>query len=140
MQRLAQLVVSLRVELRESNAVREELESRLLLEGESGRGKIASAPNDGDEEDDDSARLLLKEENAVLRADVDALFAEQDDLRGEEGGLGRLCRRIRGRGATEHERWLAETKFESAVFVYNYPKKILTVDTTIKCCYEFTML
>ncbi len=26
--------------------------------------------------------------------------------------------------ATEHERWLAETKFESAVFVYNYPKKI----------------
>ena len=26
--------------------------------------------------------------------------------------------------ATEHERWLAETKFESAVFVYNYPKMI----------------
>ena len=26
--------------------------------------------------------------------------------------------------ATEHERWLAETKFESSVFVYNYPKKI----------------
>mmetsp|Transcript_26524 Transcript_26524/g.54673 ORF Transcript_26524/g.54673 Transcript_26524/m.54673 type:complete len:598 (+) Transcript_26524:208-2001(+) len=26
--------------------------------------------------------------------------------------------------ATEHERWLAETKFESAVFVYNYPEKI----------------
>jgi len=26
--------------------------------------------------------------------------------------------------ATEHERWLAETKFESAVFVYNYPKDI----------------
>jgi asparaginyl-tRNA synthetase len=26
--------------------------------------------------------------------------------------------------ATEHERWLAETKFESAVFVYNYPKSI----------------
>ena len=26
--------------------------------------------------------------------------------------------------ATEHERWLAETKFDSAVFVYNYPKKI----------------
>jgi asparaginyl-tRNA synthetase len=26
--------------------------------------------------------------------------------------------------ATEHERWLAETKFRSAVFVYNYPKKI----------------
>lgn len=26
--------------------------------------------------------------------------------------------------ATEHERWLAEKKFESAVFVYNYPKKI----------------
>ena len=26
--------------------------------------------------------------------------------------------------ATEHERWLAETKFESAVFVYNYPKHI----------------
>jgi asparaginyl-tRNA synthetase len=26
--------------------------------------------------------------------------------------------------ATEHERWLAETKFNSAVFVYNYPKKI----------------
>lgn len=26
--------------------------------------------------------------------------------------------------ATEHEKWLAETKFESAVFVYNYPKKI----------------
>jgi asparaginyl-tRNA synthetase len=26
--------------------------------------------------------------------------------------------------ATEHERWLAETKFESAVFVYNYPKAI----------------
>lgn len=26
--------------------------------------------------------------------------------------------------ATEHERWLAEIKFESAVFVYNYPKKI----------------
>lgn len=26
--------------------------------------------------------------------------------------------------ATEHERWLAETKFESCVFVYNYPKKI----------------
>jgi asparaginyl-tRNA synthetase len=27
--------------------------------------------------------------------------------------------------ATEHERWLAETKFEnSAVFVYNYPKQI----------------
>ena len=26
--------------------------------------------------------------------------------------------------ATEHERWLAETKFQSAVFVYNYPKKI----------------
>ncbi|KAL7438954.1 hypothetical protein ACHAXM_006544 [Skeletonema potamos] len=24
----------------------------------------------------------------------------------------------------EHERWLAETKFDSAVFVYNYPKKI----------------
>jgi asparaginyl-tRNA synthetase len=26
--------------------------------------------------------------------------------------------------ATEHERWPAETKFQSAVFVYNYPKKI----------------
>ena len=26
--------------------------------------------------------------------------------------------------ATEHERWLAETKFDSCVFVYNYPKKI----------------
>lgn len=26
--------------------------------------------------------------------------------------------------ATEHERWLAETKFKSAVFVYNYPKAI----------------
>jgi asparaginyl-tRNA synthetase len=26
--------------------------------------------------------------------------------------------------ATEHERWLAESKFQSAVFVYNYPKKI----------------
>lgn len=26
--------------------------------------------------------------------------------------------------ATEHERWLAETKFESCVFVYNYPKAI----------------
>lgn len=26
--------------------------------------------------------------------------------------------------ATEHERWLAETKFESAVFVYNYPRSI----------------
>lgn len=26
--------------------------------------------------------------------------------------------------ATEHERWLAEVKFESAVFVYNYPKAI----------------
>ena len=26
--------------------------------------------------------------------------------------------------ATEHERWLAESKFDSAVFVYNYPKKI----------------
>ncbi|KAL7572918.1 hypothetical protein ACA910_004562 [Epithemia clementina (nom. ined.)] len=26
--------------------------------------------------------------------------------------------------ATEHERWLAETKFESAVFVYDYPKSI----------------
>ena len=28
--------------------------------------------------------------------------------------------------ATEHERWLAETKFESAMFVYNYPKSIKT--------------
>jgi len=26
--------------------------------------------------------------------------------------------------ATEHERWLAETKFDSAVFVYNYPRTI----------------
>jgi asparaginyl-tRNA synthetase len=26
--------------------------------------------------------------------------------------------------ATEHERWLAETKFNSCTFVYNYPKKI----------------
>eukprot|EP00560_Eucampia_antarctica_P004873 CAMPEP_0197832616 /NCGR_PEP_ID=MMETSP1437-20131217/15309_1 /TAXON_ID=49252 ORGANISM="Eucampia antarctica, Strain CCMP1452" /NCGR_SAMPLE_ID=MMETSP1437 /ASSEMBLY_ACC=CAM_ASM_001096 /LENGTH=547 /DNA_ID=CAMNT_0043436069 /DNA_START=52 /DNA_END=1695 /DNA_ORIENTATION=- len=26
--------------------------------------------------------------------------------------------------ATEHERWLAETKFKSCVFVYNYPKTI----------------
>lgn len=26
--------------------------------------------------------------------------------------------------ATEHERWLAETKFDSCVFVYNYPKNI----------------
>ena len=26
--------------------------------------------------------------------------------------------------STEHERWLAETKFGSAVFVYNYPKEI----------------
>mmetsp|Transcript_28908 Transcript_28908/g.41423 ORF Transcript_28908/g.41423 Transcript_28908/m.41423 type:complete len:571 (-) Transcript_28908:216-1928(-) len=26
--------------------------------------------------------------------------------------------------ATEHERWLAESKFESALFVYNYPKSI----------------
>jgi len=26
--------------------------------------------------------------------------------------------------STEHERWLAETKFESAVFIYNYPKSI----------------
>eukprot|EP00592_Proboscia_alata_P007487 CAMPEP_0194360334 /NCGR_PEP_ID=MMETSP0174-20130528/7635_1 /TAXON_ID=216777 /ORGANISM="Proboscia alata, Strain PI-D3" /LENGTH=646 /DNA_ID=CAMNT_0039131737 /DNA_START=183 /DNA_END=2123 /DNA_ORIENTATION=+ len=26
--------------------------------------------------------------------------------------------------ATEHERWLAETKYQSAVFVYNYPKSI----------------
>lgn len=26
--------------------------------------------------------------------------------------------------ATEHERWLAETKFNSCVFVYNYPKSI----------------
>lgn len=26
--------------------------------------------------------------------------------------------------ATEHERWLAETKFDSCVFVYNYPKSI----------------
>jgi asparaginyl-tRNA synthetase len=26
--------------------------------------------------------------------------------------------------ATEHERWLAETKFNTAVFVYNYPKQI----------------
>jgi len=26
--------------------------------------------------------------------------------------------------ATEHERWLAETKFDSAVFVYNYPASI----------------
>jgi len=26
--------------------------------------------------------------------------------------------------ATEHERWLAETKFQSCVFVYNYPKNI----------------
>lgn len=26
--------------------------------------------------------------------------------------------------ATEHERWLAETKFKSCVFVYNYPKSI----------------
>jgi len=26
--------------------------------------------------------------------------------------------------ATEHERWLAETKFQTAVFVYNYPKAI----------------
>jgi len=26
--------------------------------------------------------------------------------------------------STEHERWLAETKFNSAVFVYNYPKAI----------------
>ena len=26
--------------------------------------------------------------------------------------------------ATEHERWLAETKFQSCVFVYNYPKSI----------------
>jgi asparaginyl-tRNA synthetase len=26
--------------------------------------------------------------------------------------------------ATEHERWLAETKFGTAVFVYNYPKQI----------------
>ena len=26
--------------------------------------------------------------------------------------------------ATEHERWLAETKFNTAVFVYNYPKSI----------------
>ena len=26
--------------------------------------------------------------------------------------------------ATEHERWLAETKFQSCVFVHNYPKAI----------------
>jgi len=26
--------------------------------------------------------------------------------------------------ATEHERWLAETKFQSCVFVHNYPRKI----------------
>jgi asparaginyl-tRNA synthetase len=26
--------------------------------------------------------------------------------------------------ATEHERWLAESKFQTAVFVYNYPKSI----------------
>ena len=26
--------------------------------------------------------------------------------------------------ATEHERWLAESKFNTAVFVYNYPKSI----------------
>jgi asparaginyl-tRNA synthetase len=26
--------------------------------------------------------------------------------------------------ATEHERWLTETKFDSCVFVYNYPKQI----------------
>jgi asparaginyl-tRNA synthetase len=26
--------------------------------------------------------------------------------------------------ATEHERWLAETKFNSCVFIYNYPKSI----------------
>ena len=26
--------------------------------------------------------------------------------------------------ASEHERWLAEKKFDSAVFVYNYPKTI----------------
>jgi asparaginyl-tRNA synthetase len=26
--------------------------------------------------------------------------------------------------ATEHERWLAETKFQSCVFVYNYPRTI----------------
>ena len=28
--------------------------------------------------------------------------------------------------ATEHERWLAESKFNTAVFIYNHPKSIMT--------------
>ncbi|KAL3823819.1 hypothetical protein ACHAXA_011606, partial [Cyclostephanos tholiformis] len=80
LQRLALLVVSLRADLREANAARKELEARLFLEEESRKRQPTN-------DDDDSARLRLKDENAMLRADVDVLFAEQDDLRGEVAEL-----------------------------------------------------
>ena len=91
MQQLAQLVVGLRVELRKSNAVREELEAKLLKD--SRKKGLAAARGGGessssDDQEDGVARRRLEGENADLRADVDALFAEQDDLRGELVELG----------------------------------------------------
>ncbi|KAL3776301.1 hypothetical protein ACHAW5_002610 [Stephanodiscus triporus] len=76
-QQLAQLVVSLRADLRAANAAREELEARLLEESKRQTARGASSS------DEDSALLRLEGENAGLRADVDALFAEKDVLWGE---------------------------------------------------------
>ena len=43
--------------------------------------------------------------------------------------------------ATEHERWLAEKKFNGCVFVHNYPRKIKLVIRNIKifttCLYKY---
>ena len=91
MQQLAQLVVGLRVELRASNAAREELEAKFLEESrkkEQAAARVKRLSSSSDDEDDGAARRRLEEENADLRADVDALFAEQDDLRGEVAELG----------------------------------------------------
>ena len=91
MQQLAQLVVGLRVELRASNAAREELEAKLLEESrkkEQAAARVKRVSSSSDDEDDGAARRRLEGENTDLRADVDALFAEQDDLRGEVVELG----------------------------------------------------
>ena len=90
MQQLAQLVIGLRGELRMANSAKDEVEARLLrLIRECGNTKqqepspppTSSGGGGSSVLNDDEALRRLKEENAVLKADIDAFVAERDDLR-----------------------------------------------------------
>ncbi|KAL9182818.1 hypothetical protein ACHAXT_004097 [Thalassiosira profunda] len=107
MQQLAYLVVSLRSDLREANAAREELESKVqVLEAAQKQGTAASKAKDGKDSSKELAKL--EKENAALRADVGAFLAAQDELKGEvaqlredKGSLNDMLARLKREASVE---------------------------------------